>query len=71
VGFIKDFFPVVEAAKEEREDGKVMSVLAAGWGGKIDLKNLGLKKSFSVANARATVTPTYTDIMINVRAYLR
>ncbi|KAJ7851223.1 hypothetical protein B0H13DRAFT_2238321 [Mycena leptocephala] len=53
--FVKNFLPAVEAAKEEGEDGKVMS---------IDLKDLGLKKGFSVASARAA-TPTYTDIMIN------
>ncbi|KAJ7924660.1 hypothetical protein B0H13DRAFT_2577469 [Mycena leptocephala] len=62
--FIKDLLPAVEAAKKEGEDGKVMSVLAAGWGGKIDLRDLGLKKSFGVANARAA-TLRYTDIMIN------
>jgi hypothetical protein len=28
--------PAVEATKEADEDGKVMSVLAAGWGSKID-----------------------------------
>jgi hypothetical protein len=59
--------PAVEAAKEAGEDGKVMSVLAAGYGGKIDLEDLGLKKSFSVGNA-AAAAPTYNDIMINVRA---
>ncbi|KAJ7851207.1 hypothetical protein B0H13DRAFT_2360235 [Mycena leptocephala] len=56
-----DLLPAVEAAKGESEDGKVMSVLAAGWGGKIDLKDLGLKKSFSVASARAA-TLTYCII---------
>ncbi|KAJ7842069.1 hypothetical protein B0H13DRAFT_1731814 [Mycena leptocephala] len=67
--FIRDLLPAVEAAKEAGEDGKVMSVLAAGWGGEIDLDDLGLKKGFSVATARAA-TPTYNDIMINVRAYI-
>ncbi|KAJ7864192.1 NAD(P)-binding protein [Mycena leptocephala] len=62
--FIKDLLPAVEAAKEAGEDGKVMSVLAAGYGGKIDLEDLGLKKSFSVGNA-AAAAPTYNDIMIN------
>ncbi|KAJ7924680.1 hypothetical protein B0H13DRAFT_2315197 [Mycena leptocephala] len=40
--FIKDLLPAVEAAKEEGEDGKLMSVLAAGRNGKIDLDDLGL-----------------------------
>jgi hypothetical protein len=34
--FIKDLMPAVEATKEADEDGNVMSVLAAGWGCKID-----------------------------------
>ncbi|KAJ7864205.1 hypothetical protein B0H13DRAFT_2353800 [Mycena leptocephala] len=62
--FIKDLLPAVEAAKEAGEDGKVMVVLAAGYGGKIDLKDLGLKKSFSVGNTTAAAL-TYNDIMIN------
>ncbi|KAJ6462428.1 NAD(P)-binding protein [Mycena sanguinolenta] len=62
--FIKDLLPAVEAAHKESEDAKVMSVMSAGHGGKIDLDDLGLKKSFSVANA-ALAAPTYNDIMVN------
>ncbi|KAF7352057.1 hypothetical protein MVEN_01168200 [Mycena venus] len=62
--FIKDLLPAVEEAHKAGEDAKVMSILAAGHGGKIDLGDLGLKKSFSVANA-AAAAPTYNDIMVN------
>jgi hypothetical protein len=65
--FIRDLLPAVEAAKKAGQDAKVMSVLAAGMGGAIDLEDLGLKKSFSISNA-AMAAPTYNDIMINVRA---
>ncbi|KAJ6537783.1 NAD(P)-binding protein [Mycena capillaripes] len=62
--FIKDLLPALEAAHQGGEDAKVISVLAAGDGGKIDLDDLGLKKNFSLANA-AAAAPTYNDMMIN------
>ncbi|KAJ7133207.1 hypothetical protein C8R44DRAFT_772031 [Mycena epipterygia] len=62
--FIKDLLPAVEAAQKAGEDAKVMSVLAAGDGGAIDLEDLGLKKSFTLASA-AAAAPTYNDIMVN------
>ncbi|KAJ7268199.1 NAD(P)-binding protein [Mycena haematopus] len=62
--FIKDLLPALEAAHKAGEDAKVLSVLSAGHGGKIDLEDLGLKKSFSVPNA-ALAAPTYNDIMVN------
>ncbi|KAJ7728886.1 NAD(P)-binding protein [Mycena metata] len=62
--FIKDLLPAVENAKKAGEDAKIMSVLAAGKGGAIDLEDLGLKKSFSLPNA-AAAAPTYNDIMVN------
>ncbi|KAF7364181.1 hypothetical protein MSAN_01077400 [Mycena sanguinolenta] len=62
--FIKDLLPAVKAAHEAGEDAKAMSVMAAGYGGKIDLDDLGLKKSFSLPNA-ALAVPTYNDLMIN------
>ena len=42
-----------------------MSVLAAGKGGEIDVEDLGLKKSFSLATA-ALAAPTYNDLMLEV-----
>ncbi|KAJ7125993.1 hypothetical protein C8R44DRAFT_913168, partial [Mycena epipterygia] len=62
--FIKDLLPALEAAQKAGEDAKVMSVLAAGHGGPIDLEDLGLKKSFTLASA-GTAATTYYDIMVN------
>ncbi|KAJ7114676.1 NAD(P)-binding protein [Mycena crocata] len=62
--FIRDLLPAVESAKKAGEDGKVMSVLAAGHGGAIDLEDLGLKKSFTLTRAAAGAT-TYNDLMVN------
>ncbi|KAF7334711.1 hypothetical protein MVEN_02301800 [Mycena venus] len=61
--FIKDLVPALENAQRDGEDAKVISVLGAGDGGKIDLDDLGLKKNFSLANA-AAAAPTYNDLMI-------
>ncbi|KAF7298696.1 hypothetical protein MIND_00817000 [Mycena indigotica] len=62
--FIRELLPSVEAAHAAGEDAKVMTVLAAGHGGAIDLDDLGLKKTFSLPNA-ARAAPTYNDIMVN------
>ncbi|KAG6827353.1 hypothetical protein H0H93_015673 [Arthromyces matolae] len=65
--FINDLLPSLRRAQEAGEDSKVMSVLATGKGGEIDIEDLGLKKSFSPANA-AAAAPTYNDLMIQVRS---
>ncbi|KAJ7087690.1 NAD(P)-binding protein [Mycena belliarum] len=62
--FIRDLLPALEAAHAAGQDAKVMSVLAAGHGGAIDLDDLGLKQTFSLANA-AAAAPTYMDIAVN------
>ncbi|KAJ7035979.1 NAD(P)-binding protein [Mycena alexandri] len=64
--FIRDLLPGLESTKKAGEDAKVITVLSAGHGGTIDIEDLGLKKSYSLAKAAAAV-PTYSDIMINVR----
>ncbi|KAK7038394.1 hypothetical protein R3P38DRAFT_2905834 [Favolaschia claudopus] len=61
--FIKDLLPAIENAQKAGEDSKVISVLAAGDGQKIDLDDLGLKKTFSIPNAAHTA-PTYNDLMV-------
>ncbi len=63
--FIHDLAPAIQKAKESGEEGAVMSVLAAGKGGEIDVEDFGLKKSFSVQNA-ATAATTYNDLMMEV-----
>jgi NAD(P)-dependent dehydrogenase (short-subunit alcohol dehydrogenase family) len=64
--FIHDLLPLLRKAKDAGQDAKVFSVLAAGKGGGIDLDDLGLKKHFSLLNA-ALATPTYNDLMMEVR----
>ncbi|KAF8063237.1 hypothetical protein FPV67DRAFT_1672267 [Lyophyllum atratum] len=61
--FINNLLPALQKAKEAGEDSKVLSVLAAGKGGNIDLNDLGLKKTFSILNA-ALAAPTYNDLMM-------
>ncbi|KAF5370546.1 hypothetical protein D9757_010138 [Collybiopsis confluens] len=61
--FIKELAPLLDKAKVEGEDAKVLSVLGAGVGRSIDVDDLGLKKIYSVANA-AAAAPTYNDLML-------
>ncbi|RPD57614.1 hypothetical protein L226DRAFT_568406 [Lentinus tigrinus ALCF2SS1-7] len=60
--FVYDLLPLVRKAKDAGEDAKIMSILGAGYGGPIDLNNLGLKKSYSLLKAGLT-SPTYNDLM--------
>ena len=64
--FFHDLIPSLKRAKEAGEEGAVMSVLAAGDGGEIEMEDLVLKKTFSVKNA-ALATPTYNDLMVEVK----
>ncbi|KAF9461000.1 hypothetical protein BDZ94DRAFT_1168553 [Collybia nuda] len=61
--FIHGLLPALVKAKEAGEEAKVLTVLAAGKGGPVNLDDLGLKKTYSVSNA-ALATPTYNDLMI-------
>ncbi|KAF8999680.1 hypothetical protein BDQ17DRAFT_1246308 [Cyathus striatus] len=61
--FIHDLLPALKKANEAGEDAKVMSVLGAGHGGKPDLDDLTLKKSYSTSRA-ASVGCGYNDLMM-------
>ncbi|KAF8999690.1 NAD-P-binding protein [Cyathus striatus] len=61
--FIQGLLPVLTKAKEAGEDAKVMSVLGAGHGGKPDLDDLDLKKSYSTSRA-ARAAEGYNDLMM-------
>ncbi len=63
--FIRDLAPALQSAKDANEEGAVMSVLAAGHGGEINVNDLGLKETFSLKNA-ALAAPTYNDLMLEV-----
>ena len=66
--FVQDLLPLVRKAKEAGEDAKIMSILAAGHGGAVNLDDLAMRKSYSLARAGMT-SPTYTDLMFEVRPY--
>jgi NAD(P)-dependent dehydrogenase (short-subunit alcohol dehydrogenase family) len=63
--FTHDLMPALLKANAAGEDAKVMSVMAAGKGGEIDLDDLGLKKSYSLTNA-ALAAATYNDLAMEV-----
>ncbi|KAI0705059.1 hypothetical protein C8T65DRAFT_809887 [Cerioporus squamosus] len=60
--FVNDLLPLLRQAKDAGEIAKVMSILRAGYGGPIDLKNLGLKKRYIALEAEMA-SGTYTDLM--------
>jgi NAD(P)-dependent dehydrogenase (short-subunit alcohol dehydrogenase family) len=64
--FIHDLMPALERAKEDGEEAKVISVLAAGRGDKIDLNDLGLKKDFGILRL-VQQGCKYNDLMCAVR----
>jgi len=61
--FTKDLMPLLQKAKDMGEPASVMSILGAGYGGPINIDDLGLKSTYSVANA-ALVTVAYNDMMM-------
>ncbi|KAF8885863.1 hypothetical protein CPB84DRAFT_1787993 [Gymnopilus junonius] len=61
--FLHDLLPSLKAAEGKGEKAAVVSVMAAGHGGKIDLDDLGLKKGYSVSASMMT-GPTYNDMMM-------
>ncbi|KAG5638300.1 hypothetical protein H0H81_000825 [Sphagnurus paluster] len=61
--FVDGLLPALRRAKSAGEDAKVLSVLAAGNGGEINLDDLGLKKTYSFTNVRSA-GPTYNDLML-------
>jgi NAD(P)-dependent dehydrogenase (short-subunit alcohol dehydrogenase family) len=70
--FVQEIMPLLKKAKEEGQDAKVMSILAAGKGPKVlkqqDLDDLDLKKEGRWKAMKAmTYTATYTDFAFEVR----
>ena len=64
--FIEELLPALRKAKEDGEEAKVLTVLGAGRGSKINVEDLGLKKHFSPI-AAAGAAPTYNDLAMEVR----
>jgi hypothetical protein len=63
--FVDELMPCMQKAVDQGQEARVMSILAAGTGGALDVDDLGLKKSFSLFRA-ARQAPTYNDIMAEV-----
>ncbi|KAG8966738.1 hypothetical protein FRC03_011379 [Tulasnella sp. 419] len=61
--FVDELLPLLLKAKDEGQEARVMSVMAAGRGGSIDTDDLGLKKNYSLRGIAQTA-PTYNDIFV-------
>lgn len=61
--------PKLQKAADKGEDARMLSVLAAGKGGTIDMDDLGLKENPSLKK-KADYATTYNDLMVEVSAYL-
>jgi len=59
------FLPMLQAAVDKGEDGRLLTVLAAGKGGPINMDDLGLKQSSSLKR-KADCAATYNDLMVEV-----
>lgn len=55
--------PALRKAKGEGEEARVLSILVAGKGARLDLEDLGLEKRYSAARVRGQAI-TYNDYMI-------
>ncbi|TEB24355.1 hypothetical protein FA13DRAFT_1909643 [Coprinellus micaceus] len=61
--FTEQLLPGLKAAKDQGEEARVISVFSTGYGGKIDVDDLGLKKKYSLNNA-ALSAATYNDYLV-------
>ncbi|KAF9072596.1 hypothetical protein BDP27DRAFT_1217296 [Rhodocollybia butyracea] len=61
--FIYELAPAMVKARAENEDGRVLTVLSAGNGGKIDLDQLGLRNASMMTRVRSIFT--YSDLMLD------
>jgi NAD(P)-dependent dehydrogenase (short-subunit alcohol dehydrogenase family) len=60
-----DLLPLLQNAKNAGEDAKMMSVLGAGKGSKIDMDDLEMKNNYTVATSMV-MPNTYSDLMVEV-----
>jgi len=57
--------PKLQKAADKGKDARVLTVLAAGKGGPIDMNDLGLKSGASLKR-NADYSTTYNDLMVEV-----
>ena len=60
VKFMLDLLPLLQKARDMREDARVLNVAAAGLGGPINFDDMGLRQTYGLRTAGATWA-TYTD----------
>ncbi|KAH9942443.1 NAD-P-binding protein [Epithele typhae] len=60
--WVADLLPLLERAAAAGEDARVMSVLAAGKGGAIDVDDLAFRKGYASYKV-GLASPTYTDLL--------
>lgn len=63
---INELLPLLQKAKSQGEEARVLTVLSAGNGGKVDEDDLDLKKGFSFM-AAFNHTITFNDLMVEVQ----
>lgn len=67
--FTEQLLPALKAAKDQGEEARVLSVFSAGYGGKVNADDFGLKKNYSMSAAALSAT-TYNDYMVEVCLFL-
>jgi hypothetical protein len=64
--FIQDLMPLLQNAEDQGQDAKIITVLSAGNGKAVDVKNLGFKNKYSLLDS-GMQTLSYLDLMNDVR----
>ncbi|CAE6497389.1 unnamed protein product [Rhizoctonia solani] len=67
--FVYDLIPLLERAKAQGEDARVLTILAAGMNGKVDESDLDLKKGYGIKAAADSAT-AMNDFMVEDFAIL-
>ncbi|KAG8992538.1 hypothetical protein FRB94_011514 [Tulasnella sp. JGI-2019a] len=61
--FVHELIPLLEKAKSEGQEARVMSIFNSSWGAPLDETDLGLKKKYSLSSAAAQGI-TYNNLMV-------
>lgn len=64
--FVSELLPLLQTAKNDGEEARVLTVLAAGRGGPIDLDNIGLRKKELNPRLGMTQGVTYCSLAVEV-----
>lgn len=67
--FISELLPLLQSAKDAREEARVLTVLAAGRGGPVDMENIGLRKKEYNPRVAMTQGVTYSSLAVEVSTF--